>query len=134
MAPDLCDGVLGTPDALTMTALTAPRVLVFIWVTVLVSPLAWATSLVTMFWLTHPVCQGLPRSVLIVSGSLCALVAAASALAADRGLKRAPGRSTDDSGDVPVFLLRLARWGGWMFALVIALSLVPTALLKPCPV
>jgi hypothetical protein len=33
-----------------------------------------------------------------------------------------------------VFLLRMALWGGLMFALVIALSLVPTALLTPCPV
>jgi len=117
-----------------MTARAAPRVLVLIWVTVLASPLAWATSLVTMFWLTHPVCQGLSRSVLIVAGSLCALVALAGALAADRALKRVPGRHVEESGDVPVFLLRMALWGGFMFALVIALSLVPTALLTPCPV
>ena len=117
-----------------MTARTAPRVLVFIWVTVLASPLAWATSLVTMFWLTHPVCQGLSRSVLITSGCLCALVALAGGLAAGRALKRVPSPSTDDSGDVPMFLLRLALWSGFMFALVIALSLVPTALLTPCPV
>lgn len=117
-----------------MTARTAARVLVFIWVAVLASPLAWATSLVMMFWLTHPVCQGLSRSVLIASGSLCAVVALAGALAAVRALKRVPGAAVEDSSDVPVFLLRLALWSGLMFALVIALSLVPTALLTPCPV
>lgn len=117
-----------------MTARTAPRVLTFIWIAVLVSPLAWAASLGTMFWLTHPVCQGMSRSVLIASGSVCAVIALAGALAAARELRRIPGAPVDDSGDVPLFLLRLALWGGFMFALVIALSLVPTALLTPCPV
>jgi hypothetical protein len=117
-----------------MTARTAPRVLAFIWVAVLASPFAWAASLATMFWLTHPVCQGMSRSVLIASGILCAIVALAGALAAARELKRVPGAPVDDSSDVPLFLLRLALWGGFMFALVIALSLVPTALLTPCPV
>jgi hypothetical protein len=117
-----------------MMTQTAPRVLLLIWVAIVASPLAWSASLVTMFWLTHPVCQGLPRSVLIVSGGLCAVVALAGALAAARGLKRVPEAPIEDSGDVPLFLLRLALWSGFMFALVIALSLVPTALLTPCPV
>jgi hypothetical protein len=117
-----------------MASRSAPRVLVFIWLTVLGSPIAWAASLVTMFWLTHPVCQGLPRSALVASGVVCALVALAGAIAAGRALKRAPTRSAEDADDVAVFLLRLALWGGLMFALVITLSLVPTTLLTPCPV
>jgi hypothetical protein len=117
-----------------MTSRIAPRILLFIWLMVLGSPLAWAVSLVTMFWLTHPVCQGLSRAVLAFSGGLCGLVALAGAIAAAQVLKRVPERTSEDSGDVPVFLLRLAMWGGLMFALVIALSLVPAGLLTPCPV
>ena len=117
-----------------MTVRTAPRVLALIWMAVLASPFAWAASLATMFWLTHPVCQGMSRSVLILSGSLCTVIALAGALGAARELKRAPRPPLEDSSDVPLFLLRMALWGGFMFALVIALSLVPTALLTPCPV
>ena len=116
-----------------MTARTA-RILFFIWLSVLASPIAWGASLITMFWLTHPVCQGLPRAVLVLVGMLCALIALAAALAAGRGLKRAPARLAEEVDDVAVFLLGLAMWAGLLFALVIVLSLVPTALLTPCPV
>ena len=117
-----------------MTSKVGPRVLVFIWLAVLASPIAWAASLVTMFWLTHPVCQGLSRSVLTLSGTGCVVVALAGTLAAGRALKRGSARAAEDSEDVLVFLLRLALWSGLVFALVITLSLVPTALLTPCPV
>ena len=117
-----------------MTLQTAPRGLLFIWLAVLASPIAWGASLIAMSWLTHPVCQGLPRSVLTLCGALCTLVALAAALAAFWRLQQARMRSADDLDDVGVFLLRLAMWGGLMFALVIALSLIPTALLTPCPV
>ncbi len=116
-----------------MTSRIAPRILVFIWLAVLASPIAWGASLVTMFWLTHPVCQGLSRSVLTGVGMLCALLALAGAIAAGRGLRRASGLRADDE-EVGRFLLRLAMWGGLIFTLVIVLSLVPTALLTPCPV
>ena len=117
-----------------MASRSTPRILVFIWLTVLSSPAAWAVSLVVMFWLTHPVCQGASRSVLVLSGTVCAVIALAGSLAAHHALRRAPARSVEDSDDVVVFLLRLALWGGLIFALVIGLSLVPTALLTPCRV
>ena len=116
-----------------MTA-RAARILFFIWLSVLASPIAWGASLITMFWLTHPVCQGLPRTVLIRVGVLCALIALAAAFAARRGLKRARPPLAEDADDVAVFLLGLAMWAGLLFALVIVLSLVPTVLLTPCPV
>jgi hypothetical protein len=117
-----------------MTPQSAPRVLTFIWLTVLASPAAWAVSLVLMFWLTHPVCQGTSRSVLVLSGAVCAVIALGGSLAARHALARAPARATEDSDDVVVFLLRLALWSGLIFALVIGLSLVPAALLTPCRV
>ena len=116
-----------------MTARTA-RILFFIWLSVLASPIAWGASLITMFWLTHPVCQGLPRAALTLVGMLGAFIALAAALAAGRGLKRAPARLAEDGDDVAVFLLSLAMWAGLLFALVIVLSLAGTALLTPCPV
>jgi hypothetical protein len=113
---------------------TAPRVLVFIWSTVLISPVAWGVSLASMFWLTHPVCQGLPRATLVLSGAACAVLALVGSGAAANALRRSPAFESEDSGDVPGFLLRLGLWGGLIFALVIGLSLVPAALLTPCPV
>lgn len=117
-----------------MNAKAAPRVLLWIWLAVLASPIAWAVSLVTMFWLTHPVCQGLPRSVLTLTGATCLIVALAGSAAGWRALCRASPRSVENSGDVPVFLFRLAFWNGLIFALVILLSLIPGSMLTPCPV
>ncbi len=117
-----------------MTANGGHRFLVFIWAMVLASPLAWAASLVSMFWLTHPVCQGLSRSSLILTGFGCALVALTASSAAGRALRCSPGQWAEDGQEVAVLLLQLARWSGLIFALVIVLSLVPTALLTPCPV
>ena len=116
-----------------MSQPAANRILMFVWFTVLASPIAWGTSLVAMLWLTHPVCQGMSRSYLTLLGVACALVALCGALAAGRALHRTPARVVEDSGDTLSFLLRLAMWSGWMFALVIGFSLVPTALLSPCP-
>jgi hypothetical protein len=117
-----------------MTSRIIPHVLVWVWLAVLASPIAWAASLVSMFWLTHPVCQGLSRSVLTLAGVGCALVAVGGALSARSALRRASACSAESSDDVCVFLLRLALWSSLIFALVIGLSLVPTALLTPCPV
>jgi hypothetical protein len=110
------------------------RTLVLIWFTVLASPLAWGLSLVSMFWLTHPVCQGLSRSVLILAGAICAAVSLAGAFIAAATLKRGSAQAGEPADDPLLFLLRLAAWSGLIFALVIGLSLVPTAMLTPCPV
>jgi hypothetical protein len=110
------------------------RVLLYIWLALLASPLAWGASLTAMFWLTHPVCQGgLPRLALVVTGVACAVVALLGSVLSAHWLKRAPSRPIEDSGDALVFLMRIGLWGGLIFALVIGLSLVPTALLTPCP-
>jgi hypothetical protein len=115
-----------------MTANASPRSLAFIWATVLVSPFAWGASLVSMFWLTHPVCQGLSRLPLVLTGAGCTIAALAASGVARRALKRLSGGSIEHANEVLAFLLCLARWSGLVFALVIALSLVPTAILTPC--
>lgn len=117
-----------------MTPNPGQRLLLFIWTTVLASPLAWGASLVSMFWLTHPVCQGLARASLILTGAGCALVALAASAAAGRAQTRYLRNSVAQPDEVAMFLLRLARWSGLIFTLVIMLSLVPTAVLTPCPV
>jgi hypothetical protein len=109
-----------------MPAQIASRPLFRVWILVLAGPLAWGTSLVTMFWLTHPVCQGHSRSMLVLTGVACVAISLAATVFATRFA------STLD--EVSRFLARLAFWGGLVFSLVIALSLVPTALLTPCPV
>jgi TRAP-type C4-dicarboxylate transport system permease small subunit len=83
-----------------------------------------------MFWLTHPVCQGWPRSSIVVVGLLCIAIAVVGGLLAWRQAKRA--RSAED--DISGFLCEIALWSAAIFTLVIALSLVPAGLLTPCPV
>jgi hypothetical protein len=114
-----------------MPARSTPRYLLLIWTTVLLAPLAWGASLVAMFWMTHPVCQGLTRASIVEIGVACIIIAAVSGLVA-RGTLRRLDSSTH--GDFDAFLLRMAMWSSAIFALVIALSVVPTALLTPCPV
>jgi hypothetical protein len=107
-----------------------PRSLLVVWLAVMAGPVGWSVSLVVMFWLTHPVCQGRSRSSIFVVGALCIAIAAVGGLMAWRQSKRA--RSARD--DVSLFLCEIAIWSAAIFALVIALSLVPAGLLTPCPV
>jgi hypothetical protein len=110
---------------------TPPRFLWLIWIAVLLAPTAWAFSLGAMFWLTDPVCKGVTRSVIFVTGGICLALAIVSCLLARHGLRRELGGEADD---FRTFLLRLAAWTSAIFALVIALSIVPVTLLTPCPV
>jgi hypothetical protein len=110
---------------------TRPRFLLLIWIAVLLAPSAWALSLGAMFWLTNPVCQGATRSVIFVTGGICLALALLSCVLARVGLRRELGGEADD---FRTFLLRLAMWSSAIFALVIALSIVPVTLLTPCPV
>jgi hypothetical protein len=84
-----------------------------------------------MFWLTDPVCQGVTRAVIFATGGVCLALALVSWAFARRGLHRELGSEADD---FRTFLLRLATWSSAIFALVIALSIVPVTLLTPCPV
>ncbi|HEU4626639.1 MAG TPA: hypothetical protein VFS52_17895 [Steroidobacteraceae bacterium] len=110
---------------------TPPRFLWLIWSAVLLAPIAWSVSLVVMFWLTNPVCQGTSRTLIFAVGGACIVLAIVSGLLARRGLSKVP---SDDADDFRTFLLRLAAWSSALFALVIALSIVPVTLLTPCPV
>jgi hypothetical protein len=103
-----------------------------LWSVVLGSPLAWAVSLASMFWLTHPVCQGMTHGVIFAAGCSCTAVALAAGIIARHRLRRCadPGRLAG----VDSFLLNMAVGMSAIFALVIALSLVPLAMLTPCPV
>jgi hypothetical protein len=108
------------------------RRLLLLWVAVLLGPIAWFVSLNSMFWLTHPVCQGYTRSWIFIAGGVCAALAIAAGLGAWRALARR-GFPPERSGVEP-FMLRLAIGASAVFTLVILLSLVPGTLLTPCPV
>jgi hypothetical protein len=109
-----------------------PRVMLLIWVALLGAPLAWSLSLGTMFWLTHPVCQGMTHAAILIAGATCALLAAAAGFLARYMLGYA-GQTATMTQSGP-FLLRIAVGASAIFTLVIVLSLVPLALLTPCPV
>jgi F0F1-type ATP synthase membrane subunit c/vacuolar-type H+-ATPase subunit K len=115
----------------TLAQPTPPRFLWLIWTSVLLAPLAWSASLVGMFWLTDPVCQGASRTMIVAIGGACVVLAIVSSLLAQRSLRRV---AAHESSDFRTFLLRLAVGSSAIFALVIALSLVPVAMLTPCPV
>ena len=105
------------------------RSLVLVWITVLLAPLAWGFSLVTMFWATHPVCQGRTFTWIYGSGGMCVALALGGGLVAWRAL-----RNAKEPGSPRVFLLQMATGASAIFALVIGLSLVPVSMLTPCPV
>jgi hypothetical protein len=108
------------------------RLLLLVWTAVLGAPFAWAASLGAMFWLTHPVCQGMTHTAIVAVGSTCAVLAAgAGALA--HYLLRHSGATAAIPGS-GAFLLKVALGSSPMFALVILLSMVPIAMLTPCPV
>jgi hypothetical protein len=107
------------------------RSLVLVWTTVLLAPFAWSVSLVAMFWLTTPVCQGLAHSWLVAVGAVCVVLAIVGGVVAHRAAARWNGGVVEDPR---AFLFKLARGASAIFALVIALSIVPIALLTPCPV
>lgn len=107
------------------------RALLIVWTVLLLAPIAWATSLGAMFWLTDPVCQGASRMWIVWTGVACLILALVSAAVAWTGARR--WAHTHDDENVEHFLMVLAKGGGALFALVIALSLVPVAMLSPCP-
>jgi uncharacterized membrane protein YidH (DUF202 family) len=114
-----------------MTVPARPRALLLIWAALLIGPIAWAASLGTMFWLTDPACQGGSRNSIVITGVICVVLAIGSGLLAGYGSRRyAHDPQATDGGR---FLLSLAKGGSAIFALVIALSLVPVAMLSPCP-
>ena len=108
----------------------APRSLLVVWLAVMAGPIGWSVSLLVMFWLTHPVCQGSPRASIVGVGLFCIAIALIGGLLAWRQLKRAPAQMDE----ISTFLCEIAVWSAAIFALVIALSLVPTGMLTPCPV
>jgi hypothetical protein len=111
---------------------TKPRMLLLLWTALLGAPTAWSLSLGTMFWLTHPVCQGMTHAAILIAGIICALLAAGAGLLARHMLRDAGETAAmPDSGP---FLLRMAIGASAIFTLVIVLSLVPLAMLTPCPV
>jgi hypothetical protein len=108
------------------------RQMLLLWSGVLIGPIAWAFSLTSMFWFTHPVCQGADRTVLWVTGGTCAAVSAGACVGAAVWLARA--RVWRERAEIAPFMLGLGIGAGALFALVILLSMVPIAMLTPCPV
>jgi hypothetical protein len=111
--------------------LDARRILL-LWVVVLLGPIAWSISLNLMLWLTQPVCRGYSQGWLWGTGGICALLAVSAGITASRQLAR-EGLPPERAGVAP-FMLRLAVGASAIFALVILLSMVPIAMLTPCPV
>jgi hypothetical protein len=108
-----------------------PRVLWLVWVAVLLPPTAWAISLGAMFWLTDPACQGGSRVPIVATGVICTVLAIGAGLLARHGSRRyGDAPESTHSGQ---FLLTMAKGMSAIFALVILLSLVPVAMLSPCP-
>jgi hypothetical protein len=115
-----------------MLLTSRPRVLLLLWIALLGAPIAWGLSLNSMFWLTHPVCQGMSHRAILIAGVICALLSAGAGVLARLMLRRA-GDTQAMPGSGP-FLLRMAEGASAIFTLVIVLSLVPLGLLTPCPV
>jgi hypothetical protein len=102
---------------------------VLVWTVVLLGPLAWGASLTAMFWATHPVCQGASHGLIYGIGGACAVLTLSAGLLGWRSL--AVERAEHESEH---FLLQVGVGASALFALVIALSLVPISMLTPCPV
>jgi hypothetical protein len=132
MAGDLRHDLHRTAGDLNMLPVSRPRLILLVWLAFLGAPLAWSLSLGAMFWLTHPVCQGMTRMSMLVAGSICALIAVCAGVLASYTLHRLNARLPQPDGET--FLLRLALGGSAIFTLVILLSMVPVAMLTPCPV
>ena len=103
-----------------------------LWSGVLLGPMAWSICLESLFWLTHPVCQGGDRSWLWGVGVAGLVIAAGASIVSALSLARS-GFPPERSGIAP-FMMRLAIGMGAIFSLVILLSMVPIAMLTPCPV
>ena len=103
-----------------------------LWSGVLLGPAAWSICLVSLFWLTHPVCQGGERSWLWSVAGTCLAIAVGASIVSVLALARA-GFPPERTGIAP-FMMRLAIGMGAIFSLVILLSMVPIAMLTPCPV
>ena len=108
------------------------RRLTWIWLAVLGAPVAWAASLFLMSWLTRPVCAGSSYALVSGVGALCVALAVGSGLLAFGIMRSGSGSPTMSS--MEAFLLRLAMGMSALFTLVIGLSMVPIAILTPCPV
>jgi hypothetical protein len=105
--------------------------MLLLWMGVLLGPAAWGISLATLFWLTHPVCQGGERSSLWTVGAVCLAMAVGACVVSGVSLARA-GFPPERSGIAP-FMMRMAVGLAAIFSLVILLSMVPIAMLTPCP-
>jgi F0F1-type ATP synthase membrane subunit c/vacuolar-type H+-ATPase subunit K len=68
---------------------------------------------------------------LVTTGVVCLVLAVASGLIAWTGSRRYA--QDGESSQAERFLFGMAKGASAIFALVIALSLVPVALLSPCP-
>jgi F0F1-type ATP synthase membrane subunit c/vacuolar-type H+-ATPase subunit K len=106
------------------------RVLVLIWVAMLLAPIAWGASLAAMFWLTDVACAAQTRMPVLVTGLICVALALGSGLLAVHGSHRYA--EMPEAPQSSRFLFAMAKGGSAIFALVIALSLVPVAMLSPC--
>jgi hypothetical protein len=114
-----------------MTEHLGGRDMLLLWTGVLLGPIAWSISLVALFWLTHPVCQGARHGLLWVTGGVCAVIGGVTLLGAWIALRRI-GHARESTGIAP-FMVRMALAVSAIFTLVILLSVVPIGLLTPCP-
>lgn len=115
-----------------------PSFLLLLWTVVLLAPLAWTFSLNVMFPLTDLVCENGRRSLPMIVGLVCLVLAVAAPLLGWYSMTRLrddPQQESESRDRVHTgrFMLVLGIGIGSLFALVIAMSIVPIFFLSPCP-
>ena len=115
-----------------------PAFLLLLWTVVLLAPLAWAFSLNVMFPLTDLVCEDGRRSLPMIVGAVCLVLALAAPVLGWYCVRRLREDSQQESESrdrvhTGHFMLVMGIGIGSLFALVIALSIVPIFFLSPCP-
>ncbi len=114
-----------------------PSFLVLLWTVVLLAPLAWTFSLNVMFPLTDLVCQDGRRWLPMTVGGICLLLAVGAPLLGWYSIGKLQDsreqRDAEDRIQTGRFMLVMGIGVGALFALVIAVSIVPIFFLSPCP-
>jgi hypothetical protein len=108
----------------------APRTLVWLWTTLLLAPLAWASALGLTFSLTDETCISRSRGAMALV-SVVSIVLAAAPLGIAWSWRRRVSPASP-AGERMRFMLAIAAGGSAIFALVNLLAAVPILFLDPC--
>jgi hypothetical protein len=114
----------------SVNELVAPRTLVWLWITWLLAPLAWALSLGLSFSLIDETCITRSRVAMALVAAISIVLAAAPAAIAWPWRGRIAAATP--AGERMRFMLAVAAGGSVLFALVNLLAAVPVIFLDPC--